>query len=126
METIKFRIYNSEEKKMWESDATPMMLKSFFENTARFNTQLKMPYQQFTGLLDRFGKEIYEGDIVRFEMTRKQLVDHPIMTSFHDETAIYQGAVVWGICGWRPFIDGVMISKTEVIGNIYENPDLLK
>uniref|UniRef100_A0A6H1ZFP3 Putative YopX protein n=1 Tax=viral metagenome TaxID=1070528 RepID=A0A6H1ZFP3_9ZZZZ len=80
---------------------------------------------QYTGLKDKNGKEIYEGDIVNFQMTRKKLVDHPVMTAFEDETAIYQGAVEWGEFGWRPFVDG-KAEKIEIIGNIYENPELLK
>lgn len=122
MNTIKFRIWNPEEKKMVESGATPMMLHNFFEYTARFNTRYEMPYQQFTGLLDKLGKDIYEGDIV----------SGTIEETFEDR-------VCKGIIEIEPMFfmvdfpnDGVKIQfamldedSVEVIGNIYENPELL-
>ena len=74
---------------------------------------------QFTGLLDKNGKEIYEGDIVEYENSnagygrpRNEEISRdeiPIIES-HAEFAEYRG---W----W---------SSGEVIGNIYENPELVK
>ena len=114
METIKFRIYNPEEKKMWESGATPMMLKSFFENTARFNTQLKMPYQQFTGLLDKQNKEIYEGDII-------------VDDFFGKATVKFENGKFNPFYKQEPYSEDTKYcpENVEVIGNIYENPNLL-
>lgn len=65
---------------------------------------------QFTGLTDKNGKEIYEGDIVRYR------------------DGIYK--VDWFENGFYLFRDvrakfDIWWVDTEVIGNIYENPDLL-
>lgn len=119
---IKFRIWNPEEKMMIESGATPMMLANFFEGTARMNTQHEMPYLQFTGLLDKTGREIYEGDIVgAFLNTQKTVVE------WCDDRAGYffEDCILSG--GSEPFTEclGNLTGTLEVIGNVYENPELL-
>jgi uncharacterized phage protein (TIGR01671 family) len=77
---------------------------------------------QYTGLKDKNGKEIFEGDILLFEMTRTVPVDHPVKTALQNETALYQGPIKWGQSAWRPFTDGADNRKCEIIGNIYETP----
>lgn len=72
---------------------------------------------QFTGLKDKNGKEIYEGDII--------IIDQYTIVK-----------VVWGTDCWElimednePYIDdslGNFNDLIEVIGNIYENPELCK
>lgn len=76
---------------------------------------------QYTGLTDKNGKEIYEGDIV------KDLAVLP-----EDEERDYISVVEFK---WGSFLiydkekekyNTVAHSTLEVIGNIYENPELLK
>ena len=74
-------------------------------------------WQQYTGLHDKNGKEIYEGDVVN----AKDYEVLPYKVIFED------GAY----CLDRPH-NGIELSLTsvelyniEVIGNIYENPELL-
>jgi len=68
--------------------------------------------QQFTGLLDKHGKEIYEGDII---------VDN--FGHFGNG-----GGVVKNIdeFWWEVIEYGLDNAELEVIGNIYENPELIK
>lgn len=80
--------------------------------------------QQFTGLHDKNGKEIYEGDIVRSGK------EYNYYTGLNSE--IYGGRL-YEIKnnGWRFYIEphslyDIDFKDLEVIGNIYENKELLK
>lgn len=79
-----------------------------------------------TGLKDKNGKEIFEGDIIRYNIDVVDIKRHPTLGFY---------TVLDGIEGF--FGDGMSIddfeedakefSKTaEIIGNIYENPELLE
>lgn len=71
MRDIKFNIWDKESSKMIEWDDRKTY--PWFMNVIDFNKYNSEDYAilQFTGLLDKNGKEIYEGDIVRME---KELV----------------------------------------------------
>ena len=130
MREIKFRIYNKEDNKMEESGGTPSMLEMFFKRTAVLNTRDKMPYQQFTGLTDRNGVEIYEGDIV--------IEDGDHFTAETVEFGIQNVDAFMGV-GFNlwPFMNdpdyrgnhnskNSALQQYEVIGNIYQNLELLQ
>ena len=91
---------------------------------------------QFTGLLDKNGKEIYEGDIITADC-------YPF---FSDGKPNYVAVVEWNDCGFAAFLElhkdsdarGISVgcpvmyfdsdnaAEFEIIGNIHDNPELLK
>ena len=74
---------------------------------------------QFTGLTDKNGKKIFEGDIVRYGDTI-----HRVVFEQRNGTA-YFGIVISDIETWL-FGYKCPANLMEVIGNIYDNPELMK
>ncbi len=70
--------------------------------------------EQYTGLKDKNGKEIYEGDIIGWEDS-----DESGIIKLQEIVEFQQGAYQTMSCQWG-------ISEFEVIGDIHENPEMLK
>ena len=94
------------------------------------------PIMQFTGLKDKNGKEIYEEDILGFwdidETNYQKFIDDnfPDFDTWDGKKIYKKSQMKWSndAYGWRmPMQSRLKISmdNVEVIGNIYENPELL-
>lgn len=106
---IKFRAWNFEKRRLY-----PVMLSSL-------PTGQGFEIMQFTGLLDKSGKEIYEGDVIRLIPEKVDVVV---------EWDIRQVGFVMretkNIGRYHADLGGYTRDAFEIIGNIYENPELLK
>ena len=115
----------------WMCDVTNMSFDSKFVDicqqgdTERY-TEMSVEFDeitlmQSTGLFDRNGKEIFEGDILDYR-GRKALV------RWHGSYASFIYRFVDELQNrnteWKPLYLAYM--KCEIIGNIYENPEFLE
>lgn len=128
MTEIKFRQYYG--GKMWYMDTMFVGVgqigfsdEHYVDLNADDHDHEQSKIMQYTGLKDKNGKEIYESDLLRLYFDVKELADW-LWLQLTDEQKkngyldievkipdIYQNALP---------------EKIEIIGNIYENPELLK
>lgn len=104
MRTLKFRIFNKKLKSYIDINSSSIMI----DELNNLNDNLIV--EQFTGLHDKNGKEIYEGDIVTDGVGKFKII-------YDLKLAGYQP-----YCIFRDDPE----NYCEVIGNIYENPELIK
>jgi uncharacterized phage protein (TIGR01671 family) len=127
MREIKFRAWKHNSKKMyfvtnmiWKEDwigvnSTDSIGINYVDNHCPNEYEL----MQFTGLTDKNGVEIYEGDIL----------------AYRDGEWSYDAIVTWGDWGWymvgiehndNYIFEDIDADSHEIIGNIYDNPELLR
>lgn len=129
MRKIAFRVWDKVNKKMYFSYAVDKngewCVNSEYSNECEDVDGKQLIQMQFTGQKDKDGKKIFEGDIC--------------VSYIHPEVPIYH-KIEWSekFCGWyaQNLNSGTEDGSTqlwvylkndvEVIGNIHENPELLK
>ena len=143
MRTIKFRAWDKKEKKMF--DVCDLYLQTTnrygvsFISGETFNAE-DIELMQYTGLHDKNGKEIYEGDIVRGNFYYNGVVEFNIgfiewadklgrwwvsdknndmFSEFNTSDGIEEETII------NDELTECLIDKCEVIGNIYENSKLI-
>ncbi|WP_286149674.1 YopX family protein [Romboutsia ilealis] len=137
MREIKFRAWDEEDKRMYCDDKVIVTFSGFLEEVyVRRNSTvdelIDYKLMQYSGIKDIEGKEIYEGDIVEF---LDEEVNYSHCGVEYDEF-INIGKVIFShdeLMGWDITNRNMDLEEVwhyreyiKVIGNIYENPELLE
>ena len=143
MREIKFRAWNKNQKKIepvlnidwWPQDDGNLKIDIV---TSHCKIKDELILMQFTGLKDKNGKEIYEGDILESQYKKAAIEEKRFLwvkiCAEKGEKIVWREEVYWADCCFCLRVKGnpedkIMDendSKSIVIGNIYENPELLK
>lgn len=102
---IKFRAWDRKDNFMY----IPQGLNNPIQENDRFE------YMQYTGLKDKNGREIFEGDIVKIVIKEDRNREEIMTVNFSKGCFMADG--------W--YLDRYKYDSPTVIGNIYENPELL-
>ncbi len=143
MREIKFRAWDNELKEM---DYNPMIPTAPYAEDESLNESInflnsgRSILMQYTGLKDKNGKEIYEGDILKWNVNklihRNSIDFNTTLDSPPDNYSTYVSKIIFENGAFKACTD--KNSKTllhgdiprneigEVIGNIYKNPELLE
>jgi uncharacterized phage protein (TIGR01671 family) len=115
MREIKFNFYNTRTKKYtrWGDANASLPLMAF-------ETHEHIEFLQYTGLKDKKGTEIYEGDIVQY--TVSNFDNEGVRKTIKSGRVYYTEDMMLSVDGWILS----RVKSREIIGNIYENPDLVK
>ncbi len=108
MRTIKFRAWDKVDLNFITSEQLEMQPWNVYASMIKPDDS-SFVFQQYTGLKDKNGKEIYEGDLIKNE--------------YEERIRVVEYLPEYGFTGNFP--EGYDFSDSENIGNIYENPDLL-
>lgn len=126
---IKFRVWH-EGQMLMQPINTPFAASRLFGFLDAVGVHAFDDVMQFTGLHDRNGKEIYEGDIIEIELDKDR--------AFTDgKTDVFRLVIEWDGCGfsgirtdnnmkYSPNFGGSAVTRKEIIGNRFEHPQLLK
>jgi uncharacterized phage protein (TIGR01671 family) len=124
MRELKFRAWDSENKKMTKpSELEDMCLKA--STIVGFVWDMSIPIMQYTGECDKDGREIYEGDIMDYMFEGDDPC--PFEVVFMDG-CFRKRYEKWNSDFSYPNLEygkGIKTMKLKIIGNIHENPELL-
>lgn len=141
MRELKFRVWIKDEERYYdESDEESYTIvpngnvtytSEAYEEDGVFYTDTtnatnNVVVEQYTGLKDKNGKEIYEGDVVHYTEKIAPNKSSTYEVYYDQLHAMYALSPVDGKIDVGEFYGYIMRQQYEVIGNIHENPELLE
>lgn len=119
MREIKFRVWSKHTKKMFDDGFYISQNSDLFQDDSLdYKSKDLYEVMQYTGLKDKNGTEIYEGDILKFSGNVVALG----IVKYNENFATFQACN--GNSGW--LFGKESGTNIEILGNSYENPELLK
>lgn len=121
---IKFRAWNKESDEMYEDilhDRSHDFDLNYIGDCMSFGDNEILEIMQYTGLKDKNGKEVFEGDVLRDGKGPDGVV------VYNENIACFlmlSGGKTYYLNEGKPQ-RGNKLQYTEIIGNIYENPELI-
>lgn len=127
MRDIKFRVWDNENKEMLKVQELDFE-STFYGGRIAIRTDQYNDYfdtedmilMEYTGLKDKNGKEIYEGDIIQYDDIHKGVVE------YSEEYAQFILKETGSIADEYEALGEFNIKVFEILGNIYDNPELLE
>ena len=124
MRELKFRAFDTENKTWTFVTLGDLICGACTENGDKPLSGAKQVWEQYTGLKDKNGKEIYEGDILGGIWESGFISWCEKCKQFQYHSAGIGCMACSGDVHWCEIVEDD--GKLEVIGNIHENPELLE
>ena len=125
MREIKFRAWDKENEKMMKVSSLHLENKEIsVKENGTFRLFRMQDLMQYTGVKDKNGKEIYEGDIIKYKFPYDRRLNHTSPVKFLETKASFGIKDRYG--NEIPLYTISAKNYFEVIGNIYENKNLLE
>lgn len=126
MREIKFQVYDKNQKYFYsKGDFIGNYDDLYFEDINIIFTNKDLIFQQYTGLNDNSGIEIYEGDVLQFIKERNPM--DSLMSNYFSGDI---NEVIWKnsmfLLGDDELYSCIKHGEFKIIGNICSNPELLK
>ena len=118
MRTLKFRLYD-EKRNLWVREPITFYPEELVKQGHAI--------QQYIGLKDKNGIEIYEGDYVNFSTDYSYPLGDKDIVPWKNQCVHYDEALAGFFFGHKQefqIMDNVMPETLEVVGNVFDNPEL--
>ena len=117
MSRLRFRLWDNRLKELYKSDEITIQIKGqeiLACHSSSLHQFIDNVLMQSTGLKDKNGNEIYEGDIIK----------GPYDTGIIGYVMVVGEVKYYLLEGFQ--LKQFDLNRTEILGNVYENPELLK